>query len=1026
MRRYLTVFLLTLTAVLFLAPFVSAEGTEVRPAYVQELDGILLNGEEIYPDRDYTGDWRVSEEGIRVIRQEESSSALLRLSVRSSFRDNGITLTYDGLCRPERRNILIIPMCVDDGADEVVSRYRVRVELNVPGCTVSSESVVEANRWCAYGMDVTGLDRIKGITLTLECPDGSVPNTVRLSPIYFTEGDAFVNIAKYLCPDFEVSGGRLVTRGDALFLQTSGSTAEIEGVPSFVDIPSDGTRAFFLVTLSGEITDGTLTFSIQNGDAPYREFAPVKLRRGEYVYSFPFSAGEADRIRLTFRNAAAVRGGIGIDAISVLWTGDDAEAFAGKGYITSVDVNRIRDEDRLVVSGGVSHAAMTEHAKDELVLYAVPYGEVHRVGEGDPADWGGIELTRSRIYMNFELILDGTLTRKYIGTHMFYVTIEGGEHGRILLAEPRGVEVRQPKGEEMSVVGLSGASAVGVFESNASHVIVDIPFDRLVYGTVGTGRGQEEEPSLRDAVTITAGDGTAIRLNGTFLRELSADVSFFASADMKVYLRMTDGARSFIDRVSSMEVRESEVYSAVLAHLLTMDGGVVGNAAAGVILGNDEHYDAEEFASRSMYYFSRKLTELMRVTYSTAVLAVGQEKAASIAVILPMKSGCTYGSTVIQMVSIHLKSLGSVPWVLMPAFSAEDKSGDGRFGEALSEGAMLLETARNYGSDGVLARLMYFYTPSSEGSGAGVTVEYNNLCGDAEKYDPMVIFLSVEGSSDERTEQLYRWLKTVRKEEKNSIIETLTPEILTGEAEDAPAVGTVYTPWDFSERYYSDGWIAGGTVSGCTTERSEIFSVEEGSSVRVLRTPVSSDSEHSAASAIVLRNFNRVTDLSRVDDIIFRFAISETYDTATVIFIVGNDRIRAEYTLNDVAAGQIHTVRCPVSDFSGSKEAAYIGVMVYASDAAVLEMSSVGLWSDTLAAEELAALFAAEEGEAKERSNMWIAVASVIGVISVILGAAMFRRDREEAEMYGDTQPLVGRDAVLSYGNTEEKRGRKG
>ncbi len=1009
---------LLLVLMLCLGIGTAADAVEVRMAYVQGMDMLTLDQKVVYVDSGFYGDWRVQNEGVRVMKQETEGTYLLRLSVRSTFQEEAITFRYEDKTHLRENNMLVIPLRVDN--DGPIGTYDVRVTLELADGICEAEASVQSGRWQSLVVDVSELQRIDGITVSISC-DSAVPGTVQLSPLYLTQGDAFQNIERFMTPSYLVTGGKTELLWDGLSVRPTATTFSLEGQLVAREQHQKGTRAFLLVILSGEISTGSIVCSFRGATATdYRDSASIVLRNGQYVYAFPFTVGEVADYRLQFRNTVCGDDGLLLESVSVLWTGDTAGAVVGDGYVSSVSLNRLNDRSgsRLVVSGSISQAMMAEHSKDELVLYAVPYTEARLVGKTDGGDWGGVELVRSKIYMNFELILDSAQTERYVGTHMFYVTIEGGKQGKLLLASPKGVDYERPKEEESSVVGISGASVVGTFESNASHVIVELPMDRLVV-EVERGLEKETEPDGDDIVSIVANDGTVIRLNKPLLRELLAEVGFYASANIDVYLRMTNGETSLIEGVMAVDAGSMELCSAVLSYLLTAEDGVMRDALAGVILGEARAYTVRDLAEHSMYFYTRKLAELMRVIYSTVYYRTQRP----VSIILPLRMEGECNDMVVRMLAMHTKETGTIPGYIMCEFSSADMGEGEPFAGVIREGALLLETVRAFGVEGGAVGKMYCFTPDASETADEITSYYSNLCELAEEYAPQVIFLNTDRVADETKEALYRQLKTILRDEKNSIIEAIEAELTVSADGESAAEQAWYTVWDFSRLYYTDGWVAGGTVSGCTTERSGIFSAERQESTRALRTAVTADNEYSLASAIVLRNFSMIPNLTEVDDMIFRFSVAETEETATVIFIVGNELKRAEYTLTEVAPGQVHTVRCPISEFTGRGKTAYIGVMVYSADAAVLEIGSVQVTSDTLSAEGLAALFTPAAAPEEERGNGWMMLAVILGVLSVILGAVMIRRDKEEADEQGKAVILKGRAAMLWQRKSETDRG---
>jgi len=981
--------ILTLSALVIGLSAETVSRAVYRQSYVRGSDQIESDMSILIPDPDFSSEWFVEGEGVRVIRQEMDEYFTLRLSVRNTFSEDEIVLVNENPTSILGRNLMYIPLSVEMGSLETNIAMNVRVGIHSAEGEYYSSAVIDTDSWQEIVVDVSLIERIDRVTISLDCGE-ETPKTVRFSPVYYASGNNFDHISRYLTPSYEMTNAMAAYENGILTIRTTGADADVEGNFAFSETLPTGTEAFLLVTLSGEIVEGNMTCAFRK-DGTYADSSPISLQGGRYVYSFPFSSGESDGYRLSFRNVMTSRdGGITVESVSVLWTGYNLPKTTANGYVSSIAMNSANG--RLTVSGSVSQDVVTAHRNDELVLYAVPY--THE-SVTDPTLWGGVELMRSGIFMDFELVLDAALTAKYIGTHMFYVSIEGEVEEKLLLSAPRGVDHSPFVPEDASIVGISGVSAVGGFESNAAHVIVDLPFDRLILSDDGDRASTE--------VQIATTDGSIVRLNGSLLSELQAEVGFYNSANMKVYLRITNGEGSFAEGAASLDARGAMVYSTVLGHLFSSFSENGGESPAGVILGECTAYTREDFEARSMYYCTMRLAELMRITYSTMYLYTN---GAPGCVILPVETGGEYNGVVGQMLAIHMSRRGAMPWYLMYSFNHDAKDEDGKYSTVLREAKYLLDTAQAFGGEGGALGLMYCFEPSEGTRASAVTPEYNKLCEAAEVYSPRVFFLEPGNLEDDQKEQLCRLLKSIRKEEKNSIIESFGAEYI----DPVEKVEGGFTAWDFSGLYHTDGWIAGGSVDGCDTERSEIFSVFEGYSARALRLDIFPDHEDGMASGIVLRNFKTAVDLSGVDDLIFRFSVADTTENSTVIFIVGNEQGRGEYTVNDAVPGVVYAVRCPLSEYSGRGNAAYLGVMVYSADSAVLEIESVELLSSTLTPEEIEGLFIARDDDIElERANGGFYIAAVIGIITVFIVALMIRRDREEAEARGAVVPTRGR-----------------
>lgn len=957
-------------------------------------------------DPAFSGNWSFSGDILRESKQTIDDASVVQINLKESSAMDHVLMQYNGVCDLSGYNTMTFLLNIST-EEEASGCYRVTVEMTRRNQTMYSIAYAEVNRWQNIVVDVSDCDWVDSVSIEVTYESDEMPKRIRLASPYMGYGDRFGHIDRYMTPAYEVSNGRLINTGETVTLHPSGGATNLVGRFALDFVPEDNVQAFMLVTLSGEISGGTLTASLLDASAEngvYTDTAPLQLQNGRNIYSFPFTASD-DLIsyRLSFRNAVCEMGGIKIESVSVVWTDYTAPQSTGLGYVSGVALNR--ESGELVVSGSVAQSALAEHIKDELVLYAVPYTEEIRPGEVDSSLWAGVELLRSKISMSFELTLDAETTSRYIGTHMFYVVLEkvdGEESEKSLLSQPKGVDGMVNDTGEMSSVGIDGASAVGVFESNASHVIVDVPFDRLLRMVESAGNAETESENMEENESETAvgtangvkysmPDGTGIYFNEDFLDSLQAEISFYNSARIEVYLRVTGNTLSFTDSIASLDERDLAVYSAIMTYLFSSGKCAV----SGVLIGDAIAYTEQMFDVIPAYDYTRKLAELMRVTYSTAYPYLDTEK---LCVIIPYEDGGVFNGVINQMLSIHVEQEGDMPWCAMYCFDSDIREEETGFGGVVSRAHALVETAQAFSVRGA-STVMFCYEPDGDFSADVLAQNYDALCTEAEKYNPRAVFVSVDRLDDSLKEQFYRVMKHVRQEDKNSQIEDFTAEYITDTAEDSRKHLGKYTIWDFSDVYYSNGWIAGGAVSSCSTGWSSIFSDYNGIYSRALQTPVYPDYENGMASGIVLRNFSRVVNLRYVDDMRFVFAIDGTEEASTVIFTIGNEVSRAEYYLNDVEPGTVHTVVCSLAGYSGIDSVSYIGVMVYSSDSAALEIETVEFESDTLTSPEIKALFAPASVPEPDRGYIVYYIGGVMGVLSVFIMALMVRRDREEAEL---------------------------
>ncbi len=1009
---------------IFLGLNVSAVEPAYTSSYVQEISSLPKTDNEQPPeaseyilDPNFSDTWIVSSNSIRMSRQKINGTAILQLNFRDSFSDKEMQLTYHEPCSLKDYTTLSLPLNIETADNSSVGNCRVTVELirsendsdtnnqtqNTPN-KVLTQAMVPVNTWHEIVIDITEAEALESITVTFTFDTIDVPERIRISPLQLNDSIQNNYVSRYSTSHFKISGGRLNNANGVVSLHPFGTLTEIDGNFALNELPTEGTQAFMLVTLSGNITGGTVTMGCRSAKSEimtYADCGALQLQNGRYIYSFPFLASDAMiSYRLSFRNCTYTGNGIRIESISIVFTEDSPPRATGNGFVSGIALNR--ENGRLTIQGSVSQTITNTYKKDSLVVYAVPYTAECRIEEQHTV-WEGTEIHRSKLFMNFELILDAELTARYVGTHMFYVTVEGEEHAPILLSMPMGADYGVDAETEHSIVGIEGGSAVGTFESNASHVIVDIPFDRLVVKTVTPAQQDKTDPTAfltANTLKTHTPDGTAIYLDTNLLKELLTEIGFYHSANLDVYLRISDASTVFINNISRLNAWDMEVYSAILTAILTYDSSLMQNAISGVILGEAVCYSEEAFAgekqqAKNLYTYTAKLSALINVTYSTVNSCLRTSQAS---VVVPYAANGSYNPLVNQMLAWHNKRTGSPIWYVMYCFSTADKAETNTFDSLIYDAERLLDTSSHFGPDGESAGCLYFYVPNADYSAESITMEYNAFCEDVLPKNPKAVFLSVRGVLDERKEQLYRSLKTLRNGEKNSTIVTIEANTIPTTPEPDEKNTFEYTVWDFSNLYHNNGWVSGGAVAGCGTERSEIFSQDMGKSCRALRTKVYSNFENSMASAIVLRNFNQSIDFSGVDQLVFRFSIAETQDTSTLIFVMGNERIRAEYPLTDVTPSTVHAIRCPLSEFSGKNDVDYIGVMVYSGESAVLEIQSVTLQSQAMSPDSMAALFTLSEEELPDKGLEAYFTIGIILVITVFASVMLIHRDKEESD----------------------------
>lgn len=966
-----------------------------------------------YLDESFAGNWSFSGDVRRAAKQNADALSILQVSLQNREPFSGYALLQHtasyNLSRYDTLSFRIRLMSSELSQNDAQNYGKITVELSGGGGTETYYSVVYVvpDQWQTVTVDISPCRSVNAISIHVAY--GAVPRRIQITSPWSGSNRLFHAMTeRYQTPALEAENGRLRQSSDGYTVfYPEDRIASLSGRLSLDTEPTAGQTGMLCVTLSGASTEGTLSAGFRDLSGAWTDTVSLPLENGLHLYPFPFTVPEGlVAYRLVFRGAVVESGGIGIESVSFQWSGQNDAALSGLGYVANVSYQQ--DTGELLVSGNVAQSALSEHIRDELVLYAIPYeyytAESYPDAVLSAESLGGTELMRSRISMNFDLTLSAAITARYIGTHMFYVTLEHADGtGKMLVSLPKGVDGAVNNLGEMSIIGIDGASAVGVFESNSTHAVIDVPFDTLIRRIDREEMDEEARtaPSIAGQVRISTGNSANpvyLYLDEDLLNTLIAEISFYDSARIEVYLRVTDSALVSPARVIAMDDGDLAVYSAVLTYLLRQSGEV-----SGVIMGRPVSYVPEMFSDISVFQYARSFAKLMRVTYSLAVPYVDPDK---FCVVMPYLAPGLWNGAVNQAISLALEQLGNIPWSLLYCFDS-DNAGRSTFIQTAKAADNLIENTAVFGIR-TAASLMLRYEPveiSEEGDLTALSSDFELLCEVAEPYTPRAIFIAVNNLRDNRKETFYRLMKYIRPEDKNSKIADFSAfHTPSGEAE---PYGT-YTLWDFQNAYYTDGWVSGGTVSACGTGWSGIFSEENGGYSRVLRTPVYAGFESGTASEIILRNFSRRIDLTGVSKVRFRFAVTEsgekeTPSPATVIFILGNNTSRAEYYLYDVEPGKVQTVLCSLEEYRDP--VSYLGIMVYADDASVLELESVRFESDTLTGDELRLLFYPVAEEEASAGFTPLLLLFVVAVISLCLLALTIRRDREDAPPPKEKRP---------------------
>ncbi len=717
------------------------------------------------------------------------------------------------------------------------------------------------------------------------------------------------------------------------------------------------------------------------------------------------------------------------------------EAESGVGTLTKLT----KDGTAVTFSGSMERAAVAEYSSgkngDGLIhFYAIPCGSMDDIGCA--FEIGSIKLTTV-----FNYSADISVYPNVVDGHMFFAGVADRDGNIIPFSRPRFPDYAsatstntEQTSSAVSSVGLYKPASVGAFESNASRVIIDVPLDKYIKKGGGVLVNYTSYP---DNYT----DGADLAVAGSYeidrelLGGLDSEISFYITAGVRVYLRLSSG--SFISGLTE-EDPSGEFYQLSSSSDSGMFASVVRFFAerypslTGFELGCGVNLvPASAVEDGGITAYSGDLACTVRILYNAA-----REFIADPYIIIPFVSGesdsepyeenaseeggssendineksgyvCVPPEVLTPLVSETLQKIGTVPWIYMYTIDECENAAD-----RTNSLADLLTELDCAGMSGI----MYFFEPDSayiskkfaenktpgEQYSAYAARMFGELLETTKSSSTRGVFFSLEMTDLSNDHEFYAALKEIGGQGGTSryIYDS------TASVSPEKSYASAYTAYDFTKKYYPDGWIAGGGVGSCLTDYSKI----EGVIGRVLRAEFSSGSDGyktTGAAGITLCRLGSTVNLTGVDAAVFEASLTLPEGTSgetltspimsTVVFVIGSGDNRAEYYAEEVAAGQYYTFTCDLSGYEKSSEVNYMGIMVYSDEQVGLELKSVELCSDSLSSDEIKSrLNPVNESENQDgiKSNLrFVTMAAFtvfVGTIVTFVILARYEREEEE------------------------------
>ncbi|MBR5445912.1 MAG: hypothetical protein IKV57_07310 [Clostridia bacterium] len=912
--------------------------------------------------------------------------------------------------------------------------YQISMTVGCGGTETMSQVYLEGNRWyivCCDLPDEAKSAPVSSLKIRIRYGAETSPGPVRITSPGASDRDCRF-VSTFSATRTEAVRGDVIPQSDRIHLRADSGgnvvmTADVN-LPMYVQ---EVTGWYLAVTVEGAAAGGELSagilYNTGEEDPRWLDTAYVDVLEGRNTYYFPMPLPRADMdtadpltagaygmqtlpdpvsCRLAFRDVTGKESSLfrvrGVEWIPVL------EPAWEEGTLGSMTEGTVQNGE-LQWTGKLTRQSVIEYIDADIALMAVPVWDRYSLENAK-------ELAVMKVSNSFTFTLDAESAAMYAAGWMFFSAIRVEKETQDpTVSDVRYLPVSRPKmlaGTEpapcvLSMFGIHSANAVGVFESNVSHVTVDVQLDQLVqYGSTG--------------VVCTYG-GKSCTLSQAYLSQLDSDILFYSDAGLEVSLRLLSAdpylwSEKQAENYLPLTETETDLYTyaAVLSYLCERYPAV-----ASITLGkgiNCEKYTG--FSLEKPEQVMKKTAILAAVTYQTARLVIPD-----IYIVVPLADSHVYQSeealpdygTILSpewallLFAEAMESLGNVPWVASWRFES-----DGDLAEAASLPGRLEHMLHKFGLP-VFSDFLYRWEPESclrdEPVPYSFTERYENVCAALAAANPRAVILSFARISDYVSQSMFAEITGLPDPSGDHLegrqVQKFTGTLTEGGV-DTASYHAVLPVWDFAASYSTEEFVAGGGIEEIFTSGSKQMDLLTGRpGSRVLRSilPVSlyEGSAVGMAGGVLLRNFDGVLDLSGVDTLQFTFTLTEAGQSAaspTVVFLLGADDWRAEYHVRGVLSDTVMTVSCDLREYVNAARTEYIGVMIYGETDLVFDLASVYACSTEGSAEALEKVFTPtgpEPEKAPYAAEIFyiLLLLALFGVSGCVL---LFRRDREAEE----------------------------
>jgi len=526
-----------------------------------------------------------------------------------------------------------------------------------------------------------------------------------------------------------------------------------------------------------------------------------------------------------------------------------------------------------------------------------------------------------------------------------------------------------------SVIGLTNASAVGVFESNSAHVVIDVDVAKLSGGLTPNTTGK-----------LCTYGGNYYYLDSNAISKLDEEIQFYTSAGTEVYFRLlsSEDLSSLSYTYSANDQSGGYVFNTRNKDGLNFISAIVGYLANRYpevdkyICGNALNiYPSEADPA----VFAQICAENIRLIYNTVAIT-----SAAPMVYIPLAQASTDSTDSIDAAFLYSQ--------ITSRLSASGAIECGIYWESSDSKDELLHQLKNIDSAiysmgiNVMPKMVANWTPDSTVSIDSVLADFTELCTKFTDIGYDALILSVPENA--KSHDIYGKINTILN------IKDSTRYTYHGTAyESDETYKASFKLWDFSSSYNSLGWVNGGGCKSVSTQTNNYL----GSSSRFLEATISGESGASP-NGVIICMLDTPLEFNSVDTLSVSMYISSDSDKCEFKLTLGSGDRRSEFLIS-AATNRLITVTCDLTGMPDGTEYDYAAIIAKADSDVKLNISHISANSNSLSDDELMRELAISNSEdhttpSDKNSDVFSIIIAATVFMSVIIFAVLTHKKKAE------------------------------